>query len=97
VIPAHQSASMATLALKPAENFLLVAFIIATNLVIFFNLTSGPIFGEYYREYYILLLNLPGNPVRGRMRFSSAIIASPRRLTKNIWGNTIIIILNNKC
>jgi hypothetical protein len=38
---------MATLALKPAENFLLVAFIIATNLVIFFNLTSGLIFGEY--------------------------------------------------
>jgi hypothetical protein len=29
------SASMATYALKPAENFLLVAFIIATNLVIF--------------------------------------------------------------
>jgi hypothetical protein len=39
---------MATLALKPAENFLLVAFIIATNFVIFFNLTSGLILGEYY-------------------------------------------------
>jgi hypothetical protein len=38
------------LALKPAENFLLVAFIIATNLVIFFNLTSGLIFGEYYKK-----------------------------------------------
>ncbi len=42
------STSMATLALKSAENFLLVAFIIATNLLIFFNLTSGLIFGEYY-------------------------------------------------
>jgi hypothetical protein len=49
------SASMATLALKPYENFLLVAFIIATNLVIFFNLTSGLIFGEYYIMLSILI------------------------------------------
>jgi len=42
---------MATLALNELVNFLLVFFIITGKINPYiFNLTSGPIFGEYYNQ-----------------------------------------------
>lgn len=44
------SAAMATFALNTLLNFLLFAFICATKINNYFNLSSGLNFGEYYIE-----------------------------------------------